>query len=78
MRRSRSIWIGWDFRSQYGRLNLIANNSRFLILPGRRLRLCWPAIWLVRLAVAAAWPTVAALLADDLACAATGAQLLFP
>ena len=34
MRRSRSIWIGWDFRSQYGRLNLIANNSRFLILPG--------------------------------------------
>ncbi len=26
-------WIGWDFRSQYGRLRLIANNSRFLILP---------------------------------------------
>ena len=25
--------IGWDFRSQYGRLKLIANNSRFLILP---------------------------------------------
>jgi len=30
----RDCWIGWDFRSQYGRLNLIANNSRFLILPG--------------------------------------------
>ena len=30
----RDRWIGWDFRSQYGRLNLIANNSRFLILPG--------------------------------------------
>ena len=30
----RDHWIGWDFRSQYGRLNLIANNSRFLILPG--------------------------------------------
>ena len=30
----RDRWIGWDFRSQYGRLNLIANNSRFLIRPG--------------------------------------------
>ena len=30
----RDRWIGWDFRSQYGRLNLMANNSRFLILPG--------------------------------------------
>ncbi len=29
----RDRWIGWDFRSQYGRLKLIANNSRFLILP---------------------------------------------
>src|SRR2546422_9542898 len=29
----RDRWIGWDFRSQYGRLELIANNSRFLILP---------------------------------------------
>lgn len=29
----RDRWIGWDFRSQYGRLNWIANNSRFLILP---------------------------------------------
>ena len=28
----RDCWIGWDFRSQYGRLKLIANNSRFLIL----------------------------------------------
>ena len=34
----RDRWIGWDFRSQYGRLNLIANNSRFLILPGWRDR----------------------------------------
>jgi hypothetical protein len=30
----RDRWIGWDFRSQYGRLHLIANNSRLLILPG--------------------------------------------
>ena len=30
---ARDRWIGWDYRSQYGRLKLIANNSRFLILP---------------------------------------------
>lgn len=29
----RDRWIGWDFRTQYDRLRLIANNSRFLILP---------------------------------------------
>ncbi len=29
----RDRWIGWDFRTQYDRLKLIANNSRFLILP---------------------------------------------
>jgi hypothetical protein len=29
----RDRWIGSDFRSQYGRLKLIANNRRFLILP---------------------------------------------
>ena len=29
----RDQWIGWDFRNQYGRLKLVANNSRFLILP---------------------------------------------
>ena len=33
----RDRWIGWDFRSQYGRLKLIVNNSRFLILPGWHL-----------------------------------------
>lgn len=30
---ARDRWIDWDFRHQYGRLGLIANNSRFLILP---------------------------------------------
>lgn len=30
---ARDAWIGWDFRHQYDRLHLIANNSRFLILP---------------------------------------------
>jgi hypothetical protein len=29
----RDRWIGWDFRHQYDRLNLLANNSRFVILP---------------------------------------------
>ena len=28
----RDRWIGWDFTSQYGRLKLVANNRRFLIL----------------------------------------------
>ena len=28
----RDEWIGWTFRHQFGRLNLVANNSRFLIL----------------------------------------------
>jgi len=30
---ARDRWIGWDYRHQYDRLNLVANNSRFLILP---------------------------------------------
>jgi hypothetical protein len=29
----RDRWIGWHSRHQYDRLNLVANNSRFLILP---------------------------------------------
>ena len=30
---ARDRWIGWDFRHHYDRLNLLSNNSRFLILP---------------------------------------------
>ena len=33
---ARDRWIGWDFRIQYDRLRLMANNSRFLILPAGR------------------------------------------
>ncbi len=33
---ARDQWIGWRFRHQYDRLHLIANNSRFLILPEHR------------------------------------------
>lgn len=29
----RDQWIGWSLRHKYDRLNLVANNSRFLILP---------------------------------------------
>jgi len=54
----RDRWIGWRFRHQYDRLNLIANNSRFLILPewhqpnigSRVLSLC-------RQRIAADWQT---------------------
>ncbi len=31
---ARDNWIGWKYRYQYDRLNLLANNSRFLIFPG--------------------------------------------
>lgn len=31
---ARDRWIGWTYRYQFDRLHLIANNSRFLILPG--------------------------------------------
>ena len=30
---ARDRWIGWRYRHQSGRLKLLANNSRFLILP---------------------------------------------
>ncbi|MGL6109341.1 MAG: ISAs1 family transposase [Rubrivivax sp.] len=34
---SRDAWIGWSPTLQWQRLSLIANNSRFLILPGVRV-----------------------------------------
>ena len=54
----RDRWIGWDFRSQYGRLNPIANNSRFLILPGwRRPNIGSRVLSLTERRVAADWRT---------------------
>ncbi len=55
----RDKWIGWDHRRKYGRLKLIVNNNRFLILPdfhvpnfgSRVLSLCLkrlPGDWLRR------------------------------
>ncbi len=35
---SRDTWIGWSPTLQWQRLGLIANNSRFLILPGTRVK----------------------------------------
>ena len=35
---SRDTWIGWSPTLQWQRLALIANNSRFLILPGERVK----------------------------------------
>ena len=54
--KARDKWIGWGHRRQYGRLKLIANNNRFLILPGwhirnlasRTISLCRKAISLFR------------------------------
>ena len=54
---ARDRWIGWEYGVQFGRLHLVTNNARFLILPGgernlgsRVLSLCtrrlvrdWPA-----------------------------------
>ena len=31
---ARDRWIGWEYGIRFGRLHLITNNSRFLILPG--------------------------------------------
>jgi hypothetical protein len=56
---ARDQWIGWSYRHQYDRLKLVANNSRFLILPqwhlpnlgSRALSLCEKRIshdWLIR------------------------------
>lgn len=36
--KARDQWIGWSYRHQYGRLKLVVNNNRFLILPGFHIR----------------------------------------
>lgn len=36
--RHRDQWIGWASAVQYKRLKFIANNARFLILPGKRIK----------------------------------------
>ena len=52
----RDRWIGWDFRLQFDRLKLIANNSRFLILPQwRQPNLGSRVLGLVARRIAADW-----------------------
>lgn len=34
---ARDRWIGWEYRHRFDRLKLLANNTRFLILPGWNL-----------------------------------------
>ena len=54
----RDRWIGWDFRSQYGRLKLLANNSRFLILPEwHRPNLGSRVLSLTEKRIVADWPS---------------------
>ena len=53
----RDRWIGWDFRHQYDRLGLIANNSRFLILPDwHRANLGSKVLSLCQQRIVADWP----------------------
>jgi len=52
----RDHWIGWDFRTQFDRLRLIANNSRFLILPeGHHPNVGSPVLGLLERRVTADW-----------------------
>ena len=40
---ARDTWIGWHPAVQWQRLHLVANNVRFLVLPGGRCRTWRPA-----------------------------------
>lgn len=55
--RARDDWIGWDFRLRGGRLHLVANNSRFLTLPGwHRPNLASRVLSLCERRLASDWP----------------------
>jgi hypothetical protein len=54
---ARDEWIGWDFRWQYDRLHLVANNSRLLILPDCHYRnLASRVLSLAEARLATDWP----------------------
>lgn len=54
---ARDRWIGWDFRVQHDRQHLLANNSRFLVLPGPRTpNLASRVLALCARRAAADWP----------------------
>lgn len=54
--RARDEWIGWDFRTQHSRLHLVANNTRFLILPAGRANLGSRVLGLCARRLAHDWP----------------------
>jgi Druantia protein DruA/DDE_Tnp_1-associated len=55
---ARDRWIGWPFRHQYARLPLLANNSRFLILPAwHRPNLASRTLALCQRRLSADWQT---------------------
>jgi hypothetical protein len=37
---ARDLWIGWSYRQQYARLRLVANNTRYCVLPAWH----WPNV----------------------------------
>ena len=53
---ARDRWIGWDYGVQFGRLHLVTNNSRFLILPGGPRNLGSRVLSLCTRRLARDWP----------------------
>ena len=53
---ARDRWIGWDYGVQFGRLHLVTNNARFLILPGGARNLGSRALSLCTRRLASDWP----------------------
>ena len=54
--RARDRWVGWDFRTQYGRLHLVANNTRLLVLPGGQRNLGSRVLGLCARRIVRDWP----------------------
>ena len=54
---ARDRWIGWERGLQFGRLHLVTNNSRFLILPGGPRNLGSRVLSLCTSRVVRDWPT---------------------
>ena len=54
--RARDAWVGWDFRTQYGRLHLVSNNTRLLLLPGRHPNLGSRVLGLCARRIVRDWP----------------------
>ena len=53
---ARDRWSGWEYGVQFGRLHLVTNNTRFLILPGGPRNLGSRALSLCTRRLARDWP----------------------